>query len=129
VQHSVDHCAVPQNRKVKRRAIESNKLRRQFGNPTNEGQYQLLLRTLANVRDSERAYCPAIISLVSNQSANADDGVVDVLWEFVSHRGADIVFAIAVMAIGSGESFEVRHRFDIPNDYACAHVSRPGLQV
>jgi hypothetical protein len=72
---------------------------------------------------------PAIISLVSNQSANADDGVVDVLWGFVSHRGADIVFAIAVMAIGSGESFKVRHRFDIPNDYASAHVSRPGLQV
>jgi hypothetical protein len=73
----VDHCAVAQHRKIKGRAIESDKLRCQFGNPTNEGRYQLLLGTLANVRGTERAYCPAIISLVSNQSADAEDGMVD----------------------------------------------------
>jgi hypothetical protein len=38
------------------------------------------------------------------------------MMEFVAHRGTDIIIALAIVAIGKGESFEIRNRFDVPND-------------
>ena len=43
------------------------------------------------------------------------------LRELVAHCRADVVVALAVMAISLGESFEIRYRFDVPNDDACTH--------
>ena len=71
---------------------------------------------------AKRVNYPVFAVLVSDQSTDAHDRVVDVLRELVAHRSADIVVALAVMAISLGESFEIRYRFDVPNDDACAHV-------
>jgi len=57
-----------------------------------------------------------IFVMVCYQSADADDRVVDVLGELVSHRGSNFVIAAAVMTIGSGEALEIGDRFDVPND-------------
>jgi len=57
---------------------------------------------------------PMTILPMSNQGANANDRVVDVLGKFVAHRGANFVIALAFMTIGSGEALECRGRFLCP---------------
>jgi hypothetical protein len=64
---------------------------------------------------------PMTVFLMRNQTADANNGVVDMLGKLVAHSDTDIVVAVAVMAIGPGESFEVRNRFDVPNNNACDH--------
>jgi hypothetical protein len=60
------------------------------------------------MRRSQSIDCPSTIFLVSNQRSNANDRVVDVLREFVAHGRANLVIALAVMAIGGDEtSFQV----------------------
>jgi hypothetical protein len=52
------------------------------------------------VRRPERIDNPSVVFLMSNQSSNADDRVVDVLGELVTHDRADLVIALAVMTVG-----------------------------
>jgi hypothetical protein len=65
---------------------------------------------------------PPTIFLMSNQGTNADDRVVDVLGELVTHGSPNFIIALAVMTIGGSKALDVGDRFDIPNDDA-AHDS------
>ena len=38
------------------------------------------------------------------------------LGEFVAHGHANLVIALAVMAIGGGEALDIGDRFNVPND-------------
>jgi hypothetical protein len=53
---------------------------------------------------------------MGNQRPDTDDRVVDVLRELVAHFGSNVIIALPGMAIRSGETFQVRDGFDIPND-------------
>jgi hypothetical protein len=74
------------------------------------------------VRGTECINGPRVISLVGDQRAYAEDRVIDVLGELVAHRGADVVIALAIMTVGSGEASQVRNGFDVPDDDARAHA-------
>jgi len=58
---------------------------------------------------------------MGHQCPDTDDRVVDVLGELVAQFGSNVIIALPGMAIGSGEAFQVRDGFDIPN-YHAAHV-------
>ena len=58
---------------------------------------------------------------MSYQSADTKDRVIDVLWKLLTHRGANVVIALAVMTIGGSEALEIRNGFDVPDDDACTH--------
>jgi hypothetical protein len=53
---------------------------------------------------------------MSDQSANTDDRMVDVLGELVAQFGSNFVISLADVAVGSSEAFQVRDGLDIPND-------------
>jgi hypothetical protein len=38
------------------------------------------------------------------------------LGEFIAHGLANLIIALAVMAIGGGEALDIRDRFNVPND-------------
>jgi hypothetical protein len=40
----------------------------------------------------------------------------NMLWKFISHRLANLVFGLAIMPIGSGKASEVGDGFNIPDD-------------
>jgi hypothetical protein len=65
-----------------------------------------------------------LITLVSDQRANADDGVVDMLEKFVPHCRAYLVIGFAVVTVGGSKAPKVRDRLDIPNDDAVWHVAK-----
>ena len=58
---------------------------------------------------------------MGHQCPDTDDRVVDVLGELVAQFGSNVIIALPGMAIGSGEAFQVKDGFDIPN-YHAAHV-------
>src|SRR5215471_10826546 len=70
------------------------------------------------MRCTKRVDDPTAVFVMSNQCADADDRVINVLWELLAHGGANFIVALAVMTIGGGKSLEVGNRFDIPNDDA-----------
>jgi hypothetical protein len=47
--------------------------------------------------------------------------VIDVLGKLVAQLGSDFVIALPNAAIRSGEAFQVRDRFDVPNNNALLH--------
>jgi hypothetical protein len=71
---------------------------------------------------TKRINGPATVFLMSNQGTNADDRVVDVLGELVTHGSPNFIVALAVMTIGGGEALDVGDRFDILNDDTCRHI-------
>jgi hypothetical protein len=52
----------------------------------------------------------------SDQSTDANDGMINVLGKLVSHCLADFIIRFAVMPIGSRKTSQVRDRFYILND-------------
>ena len=64
-----------------------------------------------------------IILLMRDQRADADNRVINVLWEFVAKFGANFVVALAVVTIRRSEACKVRHRFNIPYEHV-GHVRR-----
>jgi hypothetical protein len=51
--------------------------------------------------------------------------VVDVLGELVTQLGSNLVVALAGVAAGGGEAFQVGDRLNVPND-DIAHVAHAG---
>jgi hypothetical protein len=51
--------------------------------------------------------------------------VVDVLGEPVPQFGSNLVIALANMAIGSGEAFQVGDGLNIPNDHVAHYGTLP----
>ena len=94
---------------------------------TNEGD-QGLLGAFTYMRRAKRIDSPVTIFLMGNQGTNADDRVIDVLGKLVAQFGTDLIIAFAQMAIRSGEAFQVRDGFDIPNDDAVhdSNIQRAG---
>jgi hypothetical protein len=63
---------------------------------------------------------------MGNQRPNANDRVVDVLRELVAQFGANLVIALARMAIRSSEALQIGDRLNIPNDDVAHGVSTGG---
>jgi hypothetical protein len=53
---------------------------------------------------------------VGNQSADADNRMVDVLGELVAHGSADVVVGPADKVIGGSVATQVGNRFNVLND-------------
>jgi hypothetical protein len=69
------------------------------------------------MRCPKRIYNPVTAILtVGNQGTDANDRVVDVLGKLVAQFGANFVVALADVTVGSGETLQVGHRLNIPND-------------
>ena len=113
----MDHCSVTQNRKIERRPIESDELRRKRRDLVHEGCDQLLLGSLSCVRCPKRIHSPTTAFFtMGNQRPDTDDRVVDVLGELVAQFGSDLVVGLADVAIRGGKAFQVGDSFDVPND-------------
>ena len=66
---------------------------------------------------------PMTTVAVGHQSTDTNNGVVDVLGEFISHCLANLMVGLAVVSIGGGKASEVRDRFNVPNDEMVRHRS------
>src|SRR5271166_5025024 len=58
----------------------------------------------------------------SDQSTDANDGMINVLGKLVSHCLADFIIRFAVMPIDSRKTSEVRHCLDIPHNDVGWHL-------
>lgn len=58
---------------------------------------------------------------MGNERPNTDDRVVDVLGELVAQFGSNFIVALASVAVRGREAFEIRDRFEVPNDGVGAH--------
>ena len=95
---------ITQNRKVERRPVESDELRRQGRNPIHEGCDQLFLGSFPDARCPESVYGPATAFFpVGNQRPYANDRVVDVLRELVAQFGSNLVMGLADVAVRGGK--------------------------
>jgi hypothetical protein len=56
------------------------------------------------------------IVTASNQCPDANYGMENLLWKFISHCLANFVVRFAVMPTGSGKASKVWDRFEVPND-------------
>jgi hypothetical protein len=61
---------------------------------------------------------------MSDERADAHDGVVDVLRELVTEFGANVGVRLADEVVGSRETGEVGHGFQVPDDDAWLHAIR-----
>ncbi len=57
---------------------------------------------------------PMIAVVMRNQSTDTANRVIDVLWKFVAHFGADFVIGLAVEIIGGSKPAKIRYCLDIP---------------
>src|SRR3974377_1375964 len=69
--------------------------------------------------------CPALGFPASDQRSDADDGVINVLWEFISHRLANFSICLVVQRICRCKSFKVGDRLDVPYQDVVAHDLDP----
>ena len=123
------HCTIPKHWQVKTRAIERHELRAEFGNAVHEPCYEFFLGPFTDVRCAEGVDLPMTTVAVGDQSTDANNGVVDVIWEFISHCLANLMVGLAVVSIGGGKASEVRDRFNVPNDEMVRHLRSSNLMV
>ena len=123
------HRAIPKHGQVKARAIERHQLRTDFRNPVHEPGYEFFLGPFPDVRCAEGIDLPMPVIAVGDQSTDTNNGVVDVLREFISHCLANLMLGLAVMPIGGGKASEVRDRFNVPNDEMVRHLRSSKLMV
>ena len=97
----------------------------QLGNPVDEGRDQLLFGSRGDAGRAQRIHNPAVIVLMGNQRADADDRVVDVLRKLVADGGADLVVGLAIETLGGRKPLEVGDGLDIPGDDAGSHWRTP----
>ena len=83
---------------------------------------QLLLGPLTYVGCTERVHRPVIALAVSDQRADAHDGVVDVLRELVAEDLTNVRIALADKIVGGREPGEVGHSLQVPDDDAWFHA-------
>jgi hypothetical protein len=53
--------------------------------------------------------------------------VINVLWKFIAHFGANFVIALAVMTIGGGKATKVGNCLKVPDEDMVWHFQRPEL--
>jgi hypothetical protein len=116
----MNYCTVPQDRKIKRRPVERDELRRQFGNANDEINSFSERSPTCGAPSATTIQRP---SSMSNQSTNANDRVINMLGKLVAHLGANFVIALTVMTVGSGEALDVGDGFDVPNDDGGTHAN------
>src|SRR4029078_1465815 len=61
-------------------------------------------------------HAPAVVFLMRDQRADANDRVVDVLRKLVAHGVADVGIALSLVAIGGRDPCEIGNGLDIPGD-------------
>src|SRR3974377_1443492 len=69
--------------------------------------------------------CPALGFPAGDQRSDADDGMINVLWGFISHHLANFSIFLVVERICSGKSFKVGDRLDVPYNDMVAHDLDP----
>jgi hypothetical protein len=67
------------------------------------------------------------ILTASDQSTDADDGMINLLGKLISHCLADFIIRFAVVTVGSRKTPKVRHRLNIPHDDVGWHFRYSGL--
>src|SRR5262249_8521784 len=89
-----------------------------------EGGDQLLLGPLAHVGRADGIHRPLVGLPVRDERSDADDRVVDVLWELVSDCLANLHVGLADKSMAGGKPAEVGHSMQIPHDDARFHADR-----
>jgi hypothetical protein len=102
--HPADHGTVAQDRKAEGVAVERHELRGQLGDLVTECADKLLLGPLTDVGRAERIHRPVIAFAVSDERTNANDGVIDVLWEPVAENLTNVRIRLASEVIGGSEA-------------------------
>src|SRR5262249_53619574 len=104
-------------RQIEAIAVEGHKLRAQLLDALDEAADQLLLRTIANMRRTERLDAPAFALASADQRADANNPVQRMLRKCPAQSLADLIVGFAVEAQTPTRRVEVEHGFQIPHDY------------
>jgi hypothetical protein len=123
--HCVDHRPIAQDGKVKGVAIERHELLCQLRDAVDERRDQFLFGSLPDMRRTDCVYCPMVTLFMSNECTDADNRVVDVLWELVAERLSDFFVRFSSELIGSSTTCNIRYGFEVPNDDVVGHATRP----
>ena len=76
---------------------------------------------------TERVHRPTVALAVSDQRADAHDGVVDVLRKFVAEFLTNVRVRLADEIVGRREPSEVGYGLQVPDDNAWFHADRCAL--
>jgi hypothetical protein len=90
----MDHGTVAHDRKIEAVAVEGDEWA-QLSDLADEGGYQLLFGPVADVGRSEGLDRPVIILAPSDEGADANDRMIDVLRKLVSDSFADLFVRLA----------------------------------
>ncbi len=82
----VDHGPVAQHRQIEAIAVKRHKLRAQLGDLLDERRNQLLFGSLPDMRRAERVHHPGPLLTMRDESADADDRMIDMLWKLIADR-------------------------------------------
>jgi hypothetical protein len=66
---------------------------------------------------------------MSDERADTDNRVVNVLWELVAERLSDFFVQFASETVGSSITRDIRHGFEVPNDDVVGHVGAFRIEV
>ena len=61
---------------------------------------------------------------MSDERADTDNRVIDVLWELVAECISDFFARFSSETIGSSVTQDIRYGFEVPNDNVVGHVTR-----
>src|SRR5215813_1442512 len=64
-----------------------------------------------------------------NQGADANDRMIDMLWELVAKRSSDFVVTLPDELVGSREPGQVRHGLQVPNDDTVGHGNKRPISI
>ena len=82
----------------------------------------LLFGSFADVRRADCVYCPMVTLFMSDECADTDNRVVDVLWKLVAEGLSDFFVRFSGETIGSSITRNIGHGFKVPDDDVVGHV-------
>ena len=112
----MDHRTVAQDGKIKRVTIERHELWRKLGDAVDKRCDQLSFGSFADMRRTDCVDRPTVTLFMSDECADADNRVVDMLWELVAECLSDFLVRFASETIGSSITPNIGHGFKVPND-------------
>ena len=74
------------------------------------------------MRRTDCIYRPRVTLFMSDECADADNRVVDVLWKLVAERLSDFFVRFSGETIGSSITRNIGHGFKIPNEDVVGHI-------